>query len=202
MPATFNQTVHYPYPFIQVAQSLFQKYPNPYADHVISVDTLSCTITEDGKFLRTERLIGVYQSAPKWVMKMVGAQEEAYVREVIFLSLPTASEPRNKAEERPALLQASVNLSLSSIIKCKERISYRPAYRTGREEAGFTTFTQRAEFFAQGRLTQGKIGKALGKKAEDNGWDRFDSNAHVGRKGFISVLEKMWGKSQYDTDVV
>ena len=71
----------------------------------------------------------------------------------------------------PAVLQASVNLSLSSIVKCIERIAYRPV--RGDYKEPYTVFQQKAVFQAQGRLTQGVIGQKLGKKVEDNSWERF-----------------------------
>lgn len=149
-------------------------------------------------------LICWVESAPKWVMKMIGAQEEAYVREITFVNLPSSSSTNDvvttskpgttkQPTPQPEVLQASINLSLATLVKCIERISYRPATRN---PDSFTTFRQRAEFYAQGRLTVGKIGKALGKKIEEQSWDRFDSNAGVGRAGFSSVLQRMWGREK------
>lgn len=47
-----------------------RKYPNPYATHVFSVDTVGRTIDPETGILRSERIIGVQQGAPKWVAKV------------------------------------------------------------------------------------------------------------------------------------
>lgn len=47
-----------------------RKYPNPYATHVHSVDTLSRTMDTETGVIRTERIIGVQQGAPKWITKV------------------------------------------------------------------------------------------------------------------------------------
>lgn len=45
------------------------KYPNPLAPHVVSMDVISREILEDGT-VRSERLIGIQQDAPKWVTRV------------------------------------------------------------------------------------------------------------------------------------
>lgn len=49
---------------------LLRKYPNPFATHVFSVDTLERTVDPDTGVLRSERVIGVQQGAPKWITKV------------------------------------------------------------------------------------------------------------------------------------
>lgn len=49
---------------------LLRKYPNPFATHVFSVDTLERQIDPDTGLLRSERIIGVQQGAPKWITKV------------------------------------------------------------------------------------------------------------------------------------
>jgi len=191
MPTVFTNQYHLPYHFKQVAQSLFQKYPNPQAPHVFSVDTLSATIDETDGTLRVERLLGVRQNAPRWVMKLMSGQEETYVREITFVRLPSPLNDENG--KPPAVLQASQNLSLNHIVKCDERISYIPSDSLTMAP---TTFNQSAVFKAQGKLKPGEVAAYLGKKVEKNSWDRFDQNAHIGQLGFMHVLERMWGGSE------
>lgn len=96
----FSNFVRYPYDIVKTIQSVAQKYPNDYARHVVSVDTLSSEVlypsageissssdsstpstssssssstvpTSDGSpIVRFEKLICVRQSAPKWVSKV------------------------------------------------------------------------------------------------------------------------------------
>ena len=84
-----------------VLNLLHRKYPNPFAGHVYSVDTLSRTVDPATGIVRSERLIGVQQGAPAWIQKVrIGRAElyrslltlqlfqlpeTAYVREVVFI---------------------------------------------------------------------------------------------------------------------
>lgn len=83
----FSNCVTYPYDISKTIQAVFSKYPNDFATHVVSVDTLSSNLVEPPvsssaavavaadaasalPVLRFERLICVRQSAPKWVSKV------------------------------------------------------------------------------------------------------------------------------------
>lgn len=56
-------------PFPLQAFAAVNKYPNPLASHVVSMDVISREIMEDGT-VRSERLIGIQQDAPKWVTRV------------------------------------------------------------------------------------------------------------------------------------
>ena len=49
---------------------LFKKYPNPHATHVVSVDAVERSIDPSTGIIRSERIIGVQQGAPKWITKV------------------------------------------------------------------------------------------------------------------------------------
>lgn len=49
---------------------LMRKYPNPYAPHVHTVDTISRTVDPDTGVVRSERILGIQQGAPKWIAKV------------------------------------------------------------------------------------------------------------------------------------
>ena len=67
------------------------------------------------------------------------------------------------------VLQASINLSLTSIIACHERISYVGNNADPRK----TIFRQSADFVAQGAIAAGTMGARVGKKVEQVSVDRF-----------------------------
>lgn len=69
MPLLFTTAFPFPYPFPAHVYSVLNKYPNPEASHVISIDVLERTFLEDGT-IRSERLIGIKQDAPKWVNRV------------------------------------------------------------------------------------------------------------------------------------
>lgn len=70
MPLIFQNAYRCEYPFLQTAQSVIHKYPNPHAKQVVSVDTIDATVSEDGSTLRLERILGIRQNAPKWVQRV------------------------------------------------------------------------------------------------------------------------------------
>lgn len=47
-----------------------RKYPNPQSPQVFSVDTLSRTIDPDTGVVRSERVLGIQQGAPRWITKV------------------------------------------------------------------------------------------------------------------------------------
>ncbi|UOH83723.1 hypothetical protein LQV05_006458 [Cryptococcus neoformans] len=65
----FENDLVYNYPASHTLNLLHRKYPNPFATHVYSVDTMERSIDPETGVLRSERLIGVQQGAPKWVTK-------------------------------------------------------------------------------------------------------------------------------------
>lgn len=64
-----TQTFTFPFPFPAHVYAVLNKYPNPLAPHVISIDVLDRSFLEDGT-IRSERLLGVRQDSPKWVSRV------------------------------------------------------------------------------------------------------------------------------------
>lgn len=52
------------------SSGVLYKYPNPQATHVVSVDTISQQYDEASGKVRLERILGVRQGAPRWVVKV------------------------------------------------------------------------------------------------------------------------------------
>jgi len=180
----------FPWEFSRVALALFNKYPNPQSPQVISVDVLDRSIGADG-VLRTERIIGVRQPAPAWMMKILGVQEDTWVREVTFVSPSTVTAPLPSPHylpSHPSIFMVSNNLSLSNYLTCRELISYTP---TPLRAHCATTFSQIADINAQGKLGSEGTWKGIGKKIEQFSVERFHSNAGSGREGLIHVLETL-----------
>ena len=158
---------------------MWNKYPNPHADHVVSVDTLSQTFDPTSGALRTERIIGVRQGAPGWAIRLMGASEDTYVREVVMVNPFTKS-----------FQMSSTNLSLSQYLLVKEYITYTP--RTNPNPNDTTVFHQTADISCTG--LSGILSSAA-RKVEEWSYTRFRDNAGKGRNGLQSVLEAMYGTS-------
>ncbi|WVQ80250.1 hypothetical protein IAT38_002355 [Cryptococcus sp. DSM 104549] len=149
---------------------LHRKYPNPFATHVYSVDTIDRSIDPDTGILRSERLIGVQQGAPKWITKLFQLPPIAYVREVVFI------DPSDTTATT-----MSVNLSLAQYVSCLEHITYTPLTTDS------TLFKQRA------MLISAFPTKMVARRLEQASFDRFKANASVGKQGFDWVLSGAGG---------
>ena len=162
-------------PSFSTSIAVWNKYPNPHADHVVSVDVLSQTLDPASGQLRTERIIGVQQGAPTWLKRLVGASDDTYVREVVMI------DPATKSFE-----MSSTNLSLTQYMLVKEYITYKPS-----SEAS-TVFNQTADINCTGFT--GILASAA-RKIEEWSYTRYQDNAAKGRDGLQSVLDSMYGPS-------
>ncbi|SCV72583.1 BQ2448_4120 [Microbotryum intermedium] len=152
MVQLFETSCTFGFPWTAQVFAVLNKYPNPLAPHVVSIDVISRTILDDGT-IRSERLLGLQQDSPTWVNRvssqiteraeyfvllpsfcMLGSQDTTYCREVSFVvpsSLANPAVPQTEGTstchlEPPKLLMASTNLTLSHIMQCRESISYLP----------------------------------------------------------------------------
>ncbi|BGP37551.1 hypothetical protein JCM10450v2_001466 [Rhodotorula kratochvilovae] len=132
MVALFTTACHFGWPWPAQVYAVLNKYPNPLAPHVVSMDVVDRQILPDGT-IRSERILGIQQDSPRWVRRILGAPDVTYAREVSFVvpsAVPNPSDPPPSPArvllEPPKLLMASTNLSLSSLLQCREAISYIP----------------------------------------------------------------------------
>jgi len=175
-----------------VQLGIWQKYPNPHCTHVLTVDVLDRSVDQKTGIVRTERILGCKQKAPRWIVKvcifsisvrihrilneirqLLGGSEDAFVREVTFVD--------------PITQQTSIvstNMSMSQYLTCLERIQYTPSPHSPLEK---TLFTQTAEI-----QTRMPLLKSLANKLEQWSCERFGDNARLGRMGFEFVLRNLW----------
>lgn len=175
MVQVFSTAFHYDHPWSKVQVGMWQKYPNPQCAHVISVDVVDRSVDPVTGIIRTERILGCKQSAPKWALRLLGGTEYAFVREISFLDPVTQNTTLT-----------SVNLSLSEYMTVIERIQYTPSTAFPKTR---TQFRQTAEIQARGALW-----KSIGDKLEVLSIERFKQNAMKGKEGFDGVLRKLFGE--------
>lgn len=60
------------HPWSHVVIGMWKKYPNPHCSHVKSVDVLERTVDPVTGIIRTERVLGVQQKTPTWILKVSG----------------------------------------------------------------------------------------------------------------------------------
>ncbi|CEH16030.1 Predicted member of the intramitochondrial sorting protein family [Ceraceosorus bombacis] len=179
MPQAYEGHYDLPHSWARTALGVLHKYPNTHATHVVSLDVIDQQLQLDqrpngnaGLLVRLERILGVRQGAPAWAVKLLGGDEETYVREVVMVD--TAGQ---------IVEMTSTNMSLSRYLLVKEYITYTPTSAQNRS----TTFHQRARILAGGLPLS-----AMARKVEDWSKDRFASNAGKGEAGIAEVLKGLW----------
>lgn len=101
------------YTWQQIAQAFWRKYPNKYANHVLSEDTIGRVVDEDG-LLRTRRLLVKTNKAPRWVEKLMGTKKVCILEESVV-------NPLEKT-----LTTITRNLGLSYLMSVEETCVYKP----------------------------------------------------------------------------
>ncbi|KAI9304146.1 PRELI-like family-domain-containing protein [Cunninghamella echinulata] len=165
----FKSVHDFSYEWNLVSAAQWQKYPNENCPHVQHVDVLNRTVDPETGILTTERLITVEQSAPRFILKLLGGDSRQYVREISVI------DPKKKT-----LQMESINLTMSNLLSVHENI----VYQQHPEDKNRTQFTQQAA------ITAGSSISRWGSLLEDFSLKRFTENASIGREGFAKVLER------------
>ncbi|MCJ1246066.1 hypothetical protein MMC30_003270 [Trapelia coarctata] len=177
----FSSSCTFDYSWEEVSTANWRKYCpwNDKSTHVIAVDTLSRSVDPSTGILRTERLITCSQTAPAWVLALLGGSNTSHVHEV------STVDPHSKR-----VTMTSTNLSWSNVLKVRETVVYeRDPPSTDStirepEKDGKTHFKQEAKITA---LCGGW--QKIRTKIEEASVERFGENARAGREGFETVLE-------------
>ncbi|KAJ3302475.1 hypothetical protein HDV03_004963 [Kappamyces sp. JEL0829] len=166
------------YPWTNFTYGNFNKYPNEFATHVVSVDVIDRNITKDG-LLVTDRILQLKQPIPS-ILRKIGLPfpETTYFLERSILN------PQTKHYEA-----TTHNLSMRSFFQAIEICSIKAD-----PEQGGTKFQQKAQFTAC---------TYFNRLVEDAAVSRFESNAEQGREAMKLVLEKLhlevdWFAREFD----
>jgi len=165
----FSNVCTFDYSWEEVSTANWRKYCpwNDKSTHVIAVDTISRHVDPETGILRTERLITCKQSAPKWLLSLMGGNETSHVFETSYI------DPVSKK-----VTMCSTNLTFANIINVQETVVYQPF------SAAQTQFLQEAKITAVCGGWQ-KIKNSI----EEATVTRFRENAMKGKEGFEAVLE-------------
>ncbi|ODQ78327.1 hypothetical protein BABINDRAFT_9531 [Babjeviella inositovora NRRL Y-12698] len=85
----FNSGHSYDYDFATVTLAYMNRYPNPYATHVQSVDTIDCRIDATTGDLMLTKLIVKTGRLPKFITYFVGDVTKSWVMEKIRINRDT-----------------------------------------------------------------------------------------------------------------
>ncbi|MCJ1422513.1 hypothetical protein MMC29_000393 [Sticta canariensis] len=163
------------YSWEEVSTANWRKYCpwNKSSSHVVAVDTLSRVVDPSTGILRTERLITCTQTAPAWVLALLGGSTTSHVYETSYVSPTTKS-----------VTMCSTNLTWNNVLSVRETVVYKPHMTSS------TTGHERTELNQYAEITAlcGGI-KKVKSKIEEASVERFEQNAQRGREGFETVLE-------------
>ena len=176
----FSSDYTFDYSWDEVSTANWRKYCpwNDKSTHVIAVDTLSRSVDPKTGVLRTERLITCQQTAPAWVVALLGGSSTSHVHETSYVD--------------PALKRVSMissNLSWSNILSVRETVVYEPD-TASKNNARSSDTGSRTRFRQEAKVTALCSGwQKIKSKIEDATVERFGENAKKGREGFEEVLE-------------
>lgn len=161
------KTVHdYDFNFETATLAFFNKYPNPYASHVESVDTVDRQVI-DGR-LHTTRLIRKRGKLPRWVKPFLGKISHSWIVE------KTVLDPQTK--EMTAYQR---NLDHTRIIRVEEYTTFR--YE---EPENMTRVSYRVKF------SSGFKGFGVKNRIEAWSHSRFQENIKNTRLGMAYVMQQ------------
>ncbi|AAS54365.1 AGL126Cp [Eremothecium gossypii ATCC 10895] len=167
----FQNRCEFAYPWEEVTEAHWKKYPNEMSTHVKATDVLRRELDPTGRKLVSERLITVQQSAPRWVMMLVGGTNISYVREVSTVDLDSQT-----------LTLRSVNLTYANLLKVCETVTYS---RDPVDPARKTLFEQEAQITAYVPFAR------VCNQLEEWSVQRYHDNAEKGKRGFETVLKAL-----------
>jgi hypothetical protein len=154
----------YSWPVITLGN--WQKYPNPYSTHVLSVDVISRHINKNGELV-TDRLLQMKQPIPSLFKKLgLPFPEVSFFFERSILN-----------RETQVLKATSYSLSMRSLFRAEELCSYNADPSTGG-----TLFIQKANFTAFSFFSS---------LIEEIAINRFIANAGNGKLGLESAIHKV-----------
>jgi hypothetical protein len=161
------ETEHtFEHPWHTITLAHWNKYPNPYAQHVISVDIINREI-RDGK-LYTERLLQCRQPAPS-IFRRIGF---GFPETTWFVEY-SVTDPKTRDYKA-----VTHNLSMREYFCCQETLTYS------------TVSTHRTMYSVNAKVTA--VGfSALGSLVEHAAVNRFKANALKGRQGLEAAIDSL-----------
>jgi len=172
--ARYFTTEHsHPYPWEQVAQAVFQRYPNPFATHVLSEDTLHREIIDDN-VLYTRRVLTKTNKVPSWGERWI----KGLVRRV-----PLVEESYVDSASR-SITMYTRSIGYTSFMVAVEKITFQPCP----QEPGHTVALK------QGWVESNFYG--LRSAIKNFGMESFKRNITRSTQGFNHVLERLTEREQ------
>ena len=113
MAKYYSETHSHPFSWQQVAEAIFQRYPNPFSTHVLSEDTMHRAVI--GNVLYTRRFLTKTNKLPSWGEKYLAR----------FKKMVPLVEESTVDREKKIITTYTRNVGLSMFMTAVEKVSYR-----------------------------------------------------------------------------
>ncbi|KAJ2028674.1 hypothetical protein H4S03_007746 [Coemansia sp. S3946] len=162
------------YSWNTVSFAFLNRYPNPFATHVLSADTLDQRIDAVTGELRITRLLRKTNSVPRWARGIMGGND-AYILEEVVVDRQTGR-----------LVAKTRNITHTRLMKVEER----QTLLADPSNAGQTLCKNETSIVSN-------IGYGLNAKIENFSLSRFTENIAKSRKGMLYALDLVQRKGLF-----
>lgn len=185
MSARYHTETHrHPFRWETVASAIFQRYPNPMAEHVLSEDTIFRKTIRDATTgqtsLYTRRFLTKTNKFPKWGERFMPANLRRYV--------PLVEESRVDPATK-TIVTYTRNVGLSRFMSAVERVCYKPDPDNPKE-----TLAVKEAWIESGLY-------GIRSAVKNFGIERFKTNCHKATDGFNLVMAHLHTRQIYLKDM-
>mgnify|MGYP001167222968 CR=1 FL=1 len=165
MVQVFENAHVFNHDFPTVSLAYLNRYPNPYAKHVLSIDTLDRYMDSDG-CLRTTKIIVKTGRLPKFIKPFLGTHLDSWIIEKTIINPKTNQ-----------MLSYTSNVDHRKFIRVEEYLKYSA-------NSPFSTLVE-----SKVRFSSNLFG--FKQKIEEWSRNRFSSNMVNSREGLKYVVDKL-----------
>jgi len=173
MAKYYSETHSHPFSWQQVAEAIFQRYPNPFSTHVLSEDTLHRAVI--GNVLYTRRFLTKTNKLPSWGEKYLAR----------FKKMVPLVEESTVDREKKIITTYTRNVGLSMFMTAVEKVSYREHPNDPN-----VTIAVKEAWFESGLY-------GLRSAVKSFGVERFKQNCQRATDGFNHVLHRLHSQQQH-----
>jgi len=167
--AKYYNTEHiHPFSYDQVAHAIFQRYPNPFASHVLSEDTVYREVI-NGTTLYSRRFLTKTNKIPKWGERWLSGFRR---------SVPLLEESYVDNEQKTITIYTR-NVGYSNFMTAIEKVVYSACPSNPSQTVAYKQAWVESNFYG------------LRSAIKNFGIERFKNNCEKATEGFNHVLERI-----------
>ncbi|KAI8593118.1 hypothetical protein HDU89_003983 [Geranomyces variabilis] len=170
-----------------VTQAVWQKYPNPFASHVLSSDVIDRTVDPVTGVMTTTRLFLKKGVMPKWGRSLFKVRDA-------FIMEQSTVDPRTCT-----MVTVTRNLSHKKIMLVEETQTYTSLVPQSALDASRSDATPITQLRTDVRIISNTGWAPIKSRIEGFGLTKFQANTLRSSKGLLHVLENMSKQTQGGT---